>query len=145
MPRNTVSTLAVRPIARPASEVWSALRRFEDLSWALGQGVAAFEAMGSGVGMLRSATAPHDGGRIVERLVALDESEMSIDYVIVEGGIPTLHDYAARARVQPRGDGCEIQWTCRAKVDAQRAAEGQTILGGMADRMVALFASQFES
>jgi len=143
--RKEVATTAVRSIARSTNEVWPILRRFEDLGWALGQGVSSFEASGRGVGMLRTATAPHDGGRIVEQLTALDDPGMSIEYVIVEGGIPSLEDYAARAQVLPLGDGCEIRWHCRAKVDAGQAAQGQAILSGMADRMAELFASQFES
>ena len=145
MSREEVATTAARSIARPASDVWPALRRFEDLSWALGQGVSSFEATGRGVGMLRTATAPHDGGRIVEKLTALDAPGMSIEYVIVEGGLPGLDDYVARAEVLPRADGCEIRWHCRASVDSNEATRGQAVLTGMADRMVELFASQFES
>ena len=95
--------------------------------------------------MLRTATAPHDGGRIVEKLTALDESEMSLEYVIVEGGIPTLEDYTARARVVAQADGCAVRWDCRASVAFDEAEQGQAILAGMADRMAELFASQFEA
>lgn len=145
MSRNEVSTTATRSIPRGADEVWTALRRFEDLSWALGQGVSSFEATGRGVGMLRTANAPLDGGRIVEKLTALDESEMSLEYVIVEGGIPTLEDYTARARVVSHANGCEIRWDCRASVAGDQAEQGRAILAGMAGRMADLFASQFES
>jgi carbon monoxide dehydrogenase subunit G len=136
--------MALRQISHPASEVWSVLRCFEDLSWALGQGVSSFESTGSGVGMLRAATAPGDGGRIVEKLVGLDESAMTIEYVIVEGAIPSVHDYAARAQVRSRADGCEIEWDCRAEVDAPLAEQGQAVLDGVSDRMATLFAAQFE-
>ena len=112
MSRQNVSTRASREIAATAPEVWSVLRRFDDLSWALGQGVASFEATGSGVGMLRTAHAPNDGGRIVEELTELDDGEMSLGYVIVEGGIPLLHDYVARARVRTSESGCEIYGLC---------------------------------
>lgn len=145
MSREEVATAATRSIPRPPDEVWAILRRFEDLSWALGQGVSSFEATGRGVGMHRTATAPHDGGRIVEKLTALDDSGMSIEYVIAEGGIPSLEDYAARAQILPNAEGCEIQWHCRASVDVGGAKQGQAILDGMADRMAELFASQFES
>ncbi len=144
MTQQAVSTVATREIARAANDVWAVLRRFEDLSWALGQGVSSFSSEGTGVGMLRTATAPGDGGRIVEKLVGLDDTGMSVEYVIVEGGIPMLADYAARAQVRTRGDGCEIEWDCRAKVGAEQFDQGQAILESMAGRMVELFAAQFE-
>lgn len=145
MSREFVSTRAARAIAAPAGEVWGVLRRFEDLSWALGQGVAAFEATGSGVGMLRTAHAPNEGGRIVEKLTELDEDGMRLEYAIVEGGIPTLEDYVARTAVRPRGEGCEVEWQCRASVEAHEREQGQAILDAMADRMTQLFAAQFDA
>jgi carbon monoxide dehydrogenase subunit G len=143
--REEVATTATRSIARPTDQVWAVLRRFEDLSCAFGLGGSPLEATGSGVGMLRIATAPRDRGRIVEKLTALDDSGMSIKYVIVGGGIPSLSDHAACAQVLPHADGCEIRWHCRASVDADEAKQGQAILAGMADRMAEIFASQFES
>ena len=144
MARENVSTTAARPVRRPAKDVWAALRRFEDLGWALGHGVTAFESEGAGIGMRRTAIAPGDGGRIVEELTALDESLMSIEYVVVEGGLPMLEDYVARVRVESRGAQSAIEWSCRASASEAEVEQAQSILDGMADRMAELFAAQFE-
>ena len=144
MAKQRISTGAERAVARPAPDVWAVLRRFGDLSWAVGQGVSSFHATGDGVGMLRTATAPHDGGRIVERLTARDEEGMSISYVIVEGALPSLTDYQADAEVHPREGGCAVTWRCSALPEAGAEASGQQILDGMAGRMATLFVAQFE-
>ncbi len=144
MARVSVETTASRGlVGRSADDVWGVLRRFEDLSWALGHGVSAFESTGSGVGMIRIAVAPHDGGRIGEKLTRLDETDRSLEYVIVEGGLPLLEDYVAVECVRPVGKDCEVRWRCQATVAPGQASQGQAILDAMADRMVELFAAQF--
>ena len=145
MSRATLTTTAVRPTPSPAPEVWRVLRRFGDLSWALGHGIASFEATGSGVGMRRTAIAPLDGGRIVEELPALDDADMLVEYTIVEGELPGLRDYVARAQVRPNGPASEIRWDCRATVEPDAERQGRALLDALAARMAALFAAQFET
>jgi hypothetical protein len=77
-------------------------------------------------------------------LTERDEDGMAIRYCIVEGGVPGLDDYTARASVSRQGEGCEIRWECQALTDEESTSQHQAVLDGLARAMVGVFASQFE-
>ncbi|MBW2497353.1 MAG: SRPBCC family protein [Deltaproteobacteria bacterium] len=126
-----------------ASEVWQALRRFGDLSWATVAGVESFESEGEGLGMLRKAWLPGEAEPVVEQLVELDEPRRMLRYEIVAGGTPGLTDYSATARVVSDGRGCEIEWACRATASGGADADAQALLDGLVEGIVSAFAAQF--
>jgi carbon monoxide dehydrogenase subunit G len=124
-----------------ASDVWQAMRRYGDLSWA--EGIDEVELEGDGVGMLRKVRLSGSSDWILERLTARDDDAMTFSYAIEGDGMPGLKNYSAHVQAIPDGDGCVIQWECRAEAeesDAEALAQG---LAALAEGIATLFAAQF--
>ena len=124
-----------------ASDVWQAMRRYGDLSWA--EGIDEVELEGDGVGMLRKVRLAGSPDWILERLTARDDDAMTFSYAIEGEGMPGLKNYSAQVQATPDGDGCEIQWECRAEAEDSEADSMKQGLAALAEGIATLFADQF--
>ena len=125
-----------------ASDVWQAMRRYGDLSWA--EGIDEVELEGDdGVGMLRKVRLAGSSDWIPERLTARDDDAMSFSYAIEGDGMPGLKNYSAHVQAIPDGEGCVIQWECRADAEDSEAESMEQGLAALAEGIATLFAAQF--
>ena len=138
MPINGCYTIKVEA---SASDVWQAMRRYGDLSWA--EGIDEVELEVDGVGMLRKVRLTGSSDWILERLTARDDDAMTFSYAIEGDGMPGLKNYSAHVQTIPDGDGCTIQWECRAEADESDAEALEQGLAALAEGIATLFAAQF--
>jgi carbon monoxide dehydrogenase subunit G len=124
-----------------AEAVWAAMRNYGDLSWA--QGIDEVVVEGDGVGMLRKVRLSGSSDWILERLTARDDDAMTFSYAIEGDGMPGLKNYSAQVQATPDGDGCEIQWECRAEAEDSEAESTEQGLAALAEGIATLFAAQF--
>jgi hypothetical protein len=96
-------TEAVELAAGP-DKVWSLIGPFA-LDWH--PAVARVTLTGAGVGQLRRLETI-DGGEIVERLEAIDDTKRFYRYALV-AGVPASH-YTGTIDVKPKGSGCIAGW-----------------------------------
>lgn len=108
-------------IPASADEVWRIVRDFGAISeWT--PPIADADVSGEGVGAERTLTLA-DGGRVVERLEALDEETRTLRYSIVESPLPIEH-YEGTLSVQAAGAStCEVTWASTFDVDGAPAEE----------------------
>jgi hypothetical protein len=91
-------------LAAGPDKVWSVMGQF-DLLWH--PAVARVSLTGAGVGQLRRLETI-DGGEIVERLEAIDDTKRFYRYALV-AGVPASH-YTGTIDVKPKGSGCIAGW-----------------------------------
>lgn len=98
-------------LAAPADEVWAFIGPFDSLDrWH--PAVAACELeRDSDRGEVRRRITLKDGGVILNRLEARDDTERFYRYTIVDAPYP-VGDYTSTLRVRPEGEGaCVVEWT----------------------------------
>jgi hypothetical protein len=122
MPRVTASTV----IEAPATEVWRLLRDFSQFNaWYDGMPDAVMEN-GSAPDQVGCVRRLEVGGQVMarEQLVALDDSDRSQTYRILESVFP-LRDYVSRLRVLPVTDEnhAYVEWSASFEAGADEAAE----------------------
>lgn len=82
--------------------------------------IAACRVTAAGVGALREM-ALHDGGRIVDRVEAIDHAQRCFQYRRIEHPFP-VSDYLGTVTVRDVGDGkTELSWTVDADLHADIA------------------------
>jgi hypothetical protein len=92
-------------VARPAGEVWSALRDVGALHDRLVPGFVVDTVLDGDVRTVTFA----DDLVVRERIVAVDESARRVAYTIIDG-IPGLEHHASSAQVSDDGDGARFVW-----------------------------------
>ena len=103
--------------ASPAA-VWSVVSQFGNAWNPL---IAAIKLLGSGVGQLRDIETI-DGKSMVERLDAIDNNKMMLNYSLVSG-IPAK-PYTGSISISPEKDGCKVTWT----VNYRPSGQGELIV-----------------
>ncbi len=110
----------------PADRAWESVRDFDGLA-GTHPGISASTIEdgrpASEVGCVRRLTL-RDGSVVRERLVALDDTDRSYTYEMLEGPFP-IRSYVATIRVRPitSGQECFVEWY--AHYDADAAEEEQ--------------------
>lgn len=99
-------------------QVWQVLRTFS-LAYFKGY---PHTVTGQGVGTERRFELPD--GEMVERIIAIDEAERSLSYVIVKGPWPVT-DYTANIQVRESETGSLVTWSAEfhAGADPESTAE----------------------
>ncbi len=112
--------------------LWRLVSDFADLSWLPGGGAGA-ELEGSGPGMVRILAGP--GGRIRERLEAVDEAARTVTYTIPEGVPFPVTGYRATMQVSDDAGRARLAWSCRFEPagapEAEAAQAIETMYGVM--------------
>jgi polyketide cyclase/dehydrase/lipid transport protein len=124
-----------------ADQVWRAMRRFEDLSWATDIDDLVVE--GNGVGMVRKVRFGGSQDWTLERLTARNDEQKTFSFAVDEGGMPGYRNYRAEVRAEPDGENCIIHWSYFADVD-EGVEEKQGLLDLLAEGISTLFAAQFQ-
>lgn len=78
-------------------------------------------------------TPVNNGDEIVnwtkQKLLAIDKSEMSFSYSIVDGNVG-FNSYVSRVKVVPRGEGCVIEWEYEVeRVEGWRSEDLDSFIG----------------
>lgn len=99
----------VEEVAAPIERAWPAFADFASVGELMPPG--SVEVEGSGVGAIRSITAP--GGVIRERLETLDDAGRTFSYAIINDDAPLpLSAYLATVRLQAiSADRCKVHWS----------------------------------
>lgn len=109
----------------PASEVWSALRNFHDLSWAAGV-IESLDVVGD-KGAFEAGARRLLNGVFAETLIDLDDESKTIRYSIDDGPGPMatteVASYEGRAQVFPitTTDQSFVLWTSEYKANDEAA------------------------
>jgi len=125
-------------VVAPAVDVWAVLADFGVfLEWATG-GVGSVEVSGDGIGMCRHLDIP-GLGKVSERLEALDEEAMCLEYALLEAGPSGLQSYRARVQVVPLdANSCRVRW--RGEFEPLDGTDESTVGAGLADAYQAMSA-----
>lgn len=129
-------------VAHSADQVWQAMRRYEDLSWATGIDELVIE--GQGVGMVRKVRFGGSPDWVLERLTARDDEARTFEFVVEGEGMPGYKNYRAEVQAEEDGAGCIIHWKYLADVD-DNVEEKQSLLQLLAEGISSLFAAQFDT
>lgn len=133
------ATATVR-IARPAAEVWTVLRRFEDLGWA-GDAIAEVRLREHDDELIRDVRVAGSEEWISERLVECDDAAMTLTYA-VDGLMMGMADYVARCGIEALDDSsCQASWDCTATTTPESASAQEGALDAMATGMAHVFAA----
>jgi hypothetical protein len=130
-------------VSTGAGKVWRAMRRYEDLSWAIDIDEVIIE--GEGIGMLRKVRFGGSPDWVLERLTARDDSARTFSYAVDGEGMPGFSNYRAEVRAEPDGHGCIIHWKYLADVENDAVEEKEATLQLFAEGVSSLFAAQFAS
>jgi hypothetical protein len=104
-----------RELGFGAEEVWAVIADFGNVDWV--PGVEKVELEGEGVGMIRHLTVPVYPP-LHERLDAIDQREMVLDYSIPAVAYLQVKNYRARAQVfELEGQRCRVRWSGWAEAD----------------------------
>ena len=125
-----------------ADEVWQAMRRYEDLSWATDIDDLVVE--GQGVGMIRRVRFGGSPDYVLERLTARDDEARTFEFAVEGEGMPGFRNYRAKVRAEEDGAGCIIHWQYLADVDDDVDAK-QSLLQLLAEGISSLFAARFDT
>jgi NADPH:quinone reductase len=124
----TRSTAIEAPVAR----VWAVLRDFNShAQWHPAIAHSEIEGRDSAtqVGCVR-AFGLHDGNRLREQLLSLNDHEHAFSYCILQASLP-LRRYVATVQLRPVTDGrrCFWQWSSTFEGPAGREAEFAQVVG----------------
>ena len=104
-----------RELEFSAKEVWAVIADFGNVDWV--PGVEKVELEGEGVGMVRHLSVPVYPP-LHERLDAIDQQEMLLDYSIPAVAYLQVKNYRARAQVfELEGPRCRVRWSGWAEAD----------------------------
>jgi len=118
--------------ARPADEVWAALRKFEAVHELAPGFVTATRMEPSGARMVAFA----NGMEIREWLVSSSDAERRLVYAILDH--PNYQHYSAAAQVFDDGAGCRFVWTVDFLPDDMAGMQSASMEAGLAAMAKAL-------
>ena len=99
-------------VDRTPAEVWPLVGDFGGLGWM--PGVESITVDGD------VRTVAMSGMEIQEKLIALDEDELTITYSIIGGPVP-IDSHEATISVTPAGDGSHVSWSVTSAPDGTAA------------------------
>ncbi len=109
-------------LSAPPAQVWALIGGFGGTWHPL---IAKIQLIGTGIGQLRRIETI-DGKQIIERLDAVDDSQMSYRYTNISG-IPAV-DYTGTLGVKPKGTGSSAEWRVQYWADGQPDIVVKTIV-----------------
>ena len=110
-------------LAASPDQVWASIGKFANLMWH--PLVASVRLTGTGVGQLRTIELI-DGKQVIERLVAVDDSQRLYRYTNVSG-LPVM-DYTGTLDLKPKRSGSSVEWRVQFLADNQPTLIVRTIV-----------------
>jgi hypothetical protein len=110
-------------LAASPDQVWASIGKFANLMWH--PLVASVRLTGTGVGQLRTIELI-DGKQVIERLVAVDDSQRLYRYTNV-CGLPVM-DYTGTLDLKPKRSGSSVEWRVQFLADNQPTLIVRTIV-----------------
>jgi polyketide cyclase/dehydrase/lipid transport protein/uncharacterized protein DUF4331 len=110
-------------LAASPDQVWASIGKFANLMWH--PLVASVRLTGTGVGQLRIIELI-DGKQVIERLVAVDDSQRLYRYTNVSG-LPVM-DYTGTLDLKPKRSGSSVEWRVQFLADNQPTLIVRTIV-----------------
>ncbi|MBW2591968.1 MAG: SRPBCC family protein [Deltaproteobacteria bacterium] len=112
-----------------AEQVWRTVSDFNGLDKFVGA-VASSSVNGTGIGAERTLSL-QDGGRIVEKLVRLDNDTRTLQYSIVSSPLP-VKNYISKITIKKLGRSqCEITWSSTFYAKGIPEKEAEKVIEGI--------------
>ena len=110
-------------ISAPPAKVWEAVRNFDNLGWHPAVGSTTLDkGTNNQKGALRTVTTK-DGAKLVEELLAHQDTARSLKYRIVESPLP-VSNYVSTLAVKAAKGGSRVEWSSTFRRKDEKPAEG---------------------